>query len=139
MRVKIYHIKTCHCIEIHNLKSVFFTLVSKKNIQISLNVVNSFRRRTPLEVRDSWSQKKKVKEYGLQTRIVSSVTILYCSCLSHSEAELNEAQDSAVFDDRREMVAVDKMADTWRLLLDETVFRILGNDASRCEDLYIFC
>jgi len=76
-----------------------------------------------------WSQtvgnKKQVKEYGLQTRNVSSVTILYCSCLSHSEAELYEAQDKAVFADRREMVAVGNMAATWRLLLDETVFSSL--------------
>jgi hypothetical protein len=85
------------------------------------------------------TKKEKVKEYGLQTRIVSSVTILYCSCLSHSEAELNEAQDSAVFVDRREMVAVDKMAATWRLLLDETVFSSLGNDASSCNGVYTFC
>jgi len=59
--------------------------------------------------------------------------------LSHSEAELNEAQDSAVFADRREMVAVDKTAATWRLLLGETVFSSLGNDASRCNDVYTFC
>jgi hypothetical protein len=73
---------------------------------------------------------KKVKEYGLQTRIVSSVTILYYLCLSHSEAELNEAEDNAVFADRREMVAVDKMAATWRLLLHETVFNSSGK---RCQ------
>jgi len=83
--------------------------------------------------------KKKVKEYGLQTRIVSPVTILHCSCLSHSEAELNEAQDNAVFADRREMVAVDKMAATWRPLLDETVFSSLGNDASCCDSVLLFC
>jgi len=59
--------------------------------------------------------------------------------LSHSEAELNEAQDNAVFADRREMVAVDNMADTWRLLLDETVFSSLGKDVSRCNRFYIFC
>lgn len=75
----------------------------------------------------------------MQTRIVGLVTILYCSCLSHSEAELNEARDNAVFVDRREMVAVDKMAATWRLLLDETVFSSLGNDASRCDGVLIFC
>jgi hypothetical protein len=59
--------------------------------------------------------------------------------LSHSEAGLNEAQDNAVFADRRKMVAVDKMAATWRLLLDETVLSSLGNDASRCNSVYIFC
>ena len=46
---------------------------------------------------------------------------------------------NAVFADRREMVAVDNMAATWRLLLNETVFCSLGNDANHCNRLYIFC
>ena len=58
VRVTIYHIMMCHCVEIHNLKSTFFYSCSKEKHSVLPKFVNPFRRRTSLEVRDSWLQKK---------------------------------------------------------------------------------